>query len=117
MITQNKQMTDKVQSSSRRSIDSLLFVAANQVVHSQAMDHDQANGRVFVPITDDIIFDHPEQIKGPLVPYFSGMECQNWLSIEINPDEENPDNKSEITSTELATSRAVPKPTLALVKN
>lgn len=43
--------------------------------------------QVFVPITDDIIYNHPEQIEGPLVPYFAGMECQNWLTIEINPDE------------------------------
>lgn len=43
--------------------------------------------QVFVPVTDDIIYNHPEQIEGPLVPYFAGMECQNWLAIEINPDE------------------------------
>lgn len=45
------------------------------------------NQQVFVPVTDDIIYNHPEQIEGPLVPYFAGMECQNWLAIEINPDE------------------------------
>jgi len=48
------------------------------------------NHQVFVPVTDEIIFDHPEQIEGPLVPYYAGMECQNWLSIEINPDESKP---------------------------
>ncbi|NND00825.1 MAG: hypothetical protein HKN85_11650 [Gammaproteobacteria bacterium] len=48
------------------------------------------NTQVFVPVTDDIIYNHPEQIEGPLVPYFAGMECQNWLSIEINPDESKP---------------------------
>ena len=46
--------------------------------------------QVFVPITDDIIYNHPEQIEGPLVPYFAGMECHNWLTIEINPDESEP---------------------------
>ncbi|MEM7360763.1 MAG: hypothetical protein AAF431_16855 [Pseudomonadota bacterium] len=46
--------------------------------------------QVFVPITDDIIYNHPEQIEGPLVPYFAGMECHNWLTIEINPDETEP---------------------------
>lgn len=47
------------------------------------------NQQVFVPVTDEIIYNHPEQIEGPLVPYYAGMECQNWLSIEINPDEES----------------------------
>ena len=45
------------------------------------------NQQVFVPVTDELIYNHPEDIKGPLVPYFAGMECQHWLSIEINPDE------------------------------
>lgn len=45
------------------------------------------NHHVFVPVTDDIIYEHPEKIEGPLVPYSAGMECQNWLSIELNPDE------------------------------
>jgi len=43
---------------------------------------------VFIPVTDEIIYDHPEQIDGPLVPYFAGMECQNWLSIELNPQDD-----------------------------
>ena len=45
------------------------------------------NHQYFVPVSDDIIYNHPEQIEGPLVPYIAGMECQKWLSIEINPDE------------------------------
>jgi len=45
------------------------------------------NHQVFVPVTDDLIYNHPEQIEGPLVPYAAGMECHEWLSIEINPDE------------------------------
>ncbi|MGK0374684.1 MAG: hypothetical protein ACJA2E_001156 [Arenicella sp.] len=45
------------------------------------------NQQYFVPVSDDIIYDHPEQIEGPLVPYVAGMECHEWLSIEINPDE------------------------------
>lgn len=28
---------------------------------------------VFVPLSDDILFDHPELINGPLVPYTPGM--------------------------------------------
>ena len=48
------------------------------------------NNQIFVPVTDDIIYNHPEQIEGPLIPYFAGMECQNWLTIEINPDDSKP---------------------------
>jgi len=49
------------------------------------------NHQVFVPVTDDLIYNHPEQIEGPLIPYAAGMECHEWLTIEINPDEvENP---------------------------
>lgn len=47
------------------------------------------NQQVFIPVTDEIIYNHPEQIEGPLIPYSAGMECQNWLSIEINPDEDS----------------------------
>ena len=43
--------------------------------------------QVFVPVTDELIYNHPEQIEGPLIPYAAGMECQDWLAIEINPDE------------------------------
>ena len=45
------------------------------------------NNQIFVPVSDDMVYNHPEKIEGPLIPYFAGMECQNWISIEINPDE------------------------------
>ncbi len=47
------------------------------------------NQQVFIPVTDELIYNHPEQIEGPLVPYYAGMECQNWLSVELNPDEDS----------------------------
>ena len=47
------------------------------------------NHQYFVPVTDDLIYNHPEKIQGPLVPYAAGMECHEWLSIEINPEEES----------------------------
>jgi len=46
---------------------------------------------VFVPVCDDLIYDHPEKIEGPLVPYLAGMECSQWLEVEINPDEKEHD--------------------------
>ena len=54
------------------------------------------NNQVFVPVTDDLIYNHPEQIEGPLVPYSAGMECSQWLAIEINPDESEPETSQEI---------------------
>ena len=50
------------------------------------------NNHVFVPVTDDLIYNHPEQIEGPLIPYSAGMECSQWLAIEINPEDDNADN-------------------------
>ena len=53
------------------------------------------NNQVFIPVTDDMVYNHPELIEGPLVPYYAGLECQNWLSIEINPDDELPLSSSK----------------------
>ena len=47
------------------------------------------NHQVFVPVTDDMIYNHPEKIEGPLVPYEAGMECHEWLSIELNPEDDS----------------------------
>jgi len=64
--------------------------------------------QVFVPVTDDLIYNHPEQIEGPLIPYAAGMECHEWLSIEINPDEstnltsQNSSNKANSANLRLA---------------
>lgn len=54
------------------------------------------NNQVFIPVTDDLIYNHPEQIEGPLIPYSAGMECSQWLSIEINPEEGEPELTQEI---------------------
>jgi len=56
------------------------------------------NQQYFVPVSDDIIYNHPEQIEGPLVPYVAGMECHEWLSIEINPDESKDMTKVAVAS-------------------
>jgi len=67
------------------------------------------NQQVFIPVTDDLIYNHPEQIEGPLIPYFAGMECQHWLSIEINPED---DIRSEKPAAQTETKR---QPSLRLV--
>lgn len=47
------------------------------------------SGNLFVPVTDDLLYEHPEQIEGPLIPYKCEMECYHWLTLEINPDEDD----------------------------
>lgn len=39
--------------------------------------------KVFIPITDEILFERPELITSPLVPYQIDLPCFHWLSIEI----------------------------------
>lgn len=67
------------------------------------------NQQIFVPVTDELIYNHPEEIEGPLVPYFAGMECQHWLSIEINPDE-----AANFTETKRQAVKSSQKPKLKL---
>ena len=47
------------------------------------------NHEVFVPVTDDMIYNHPERIAGPLIPYEAGMECHEWLTVELNPEDDS----------------------------
>jgi len=51
--------------------------------------------RVFVPLTDEILYDHPELISGPVVPYVPGTPCYHWLSVELNPDDQTPPRQPE----------------------
>ena len=51
--------------------------------------------KLFVAITDELLYEHPEDIEGPLVPYSSKMECHHWLDIEINPSDLTPLNGVE----------------------
>ncbi len=53
------------------------------------MNNVRINDQVFVPVTDEMIYNHPEQIEGPLVPYEAGMECHEWMSIELNPEDDS----------------------------
>jgi len=34
---------------------------------------------VFVPLTDEILYEHPELARQGLVPYRTGMPCFHWL--------------------------------------
>ena len=34
---------------------------------------------VFVPLTDEILYQHPELFRNGLVPYRTGLPCFHWL--------------------------------------
>lgn len=46
--------------------------------------------QVFVPLTDDLLYEHPDLINGPVLPYSAGTPCYHWLSVELNPSESAP---------------------------
>ena len=35
--------------------------------------------KVFVPLTDEILYQHPELFRNGLVPYRTGLPCLHWL--------------------------------------
>jgi len=45
---------------------------------------------LFVAMTDELLYETPDKIEGPLVPYSIDMECHHWLTIEINPEDVEP---------------------------
>jgi len=51
--------------------------------------------RVFIPLTDELLYDCPELIPGPVVPYVAGTPCYHWLSVELNPEESTPPRHTE----------------------
>jgi len=48
-----------------------------------------AASQIFVAVTDELLYDRPENIESPLVPYSTDVVCHHWLDIEINPEEAN----------------------------
>lgn len=38
------------------------------------------SAKVFVPITDEILYDHPELITAPLRPFTVDQPCFHWLT-------------------------------------
>lgn len=38
--------------------------------------------KTFVPVSDAMLFESPEQIATPLVPYEVGVVCAEWLEVE-----------------------------------
>ncbi len=55
---------------------------------------------VFVPLSDEMLYDHPELIPGPIVPYHPGTPCYHWLSVEINPKDDIPPRPRPVAASE-----------------
>ena len=52
--------------------------------------------KIFVPLTDEMLYDHPELITAPLRPFDVGQPCFHWLAtwmanaeIEISESHES----------------------------
>lgn len=48
---------------------------------------------IFIPLTDELLYEHPEKITGPVLPYNTDHPCHHWLAVELNPDEDDADNE------------------------
>jgi hypothetical protein len=42
----------------------------------------------FVPLTDELLYESPDAISGPLVPFDVDYACLHWLAVELLPPEE-----------------------------
>jgi hypothetical protein len=45
--------------------------------------------KVFIPVSDELVFDRPELISAPLQPYSENMACYHWMDIRLNPEDDN----------------------------
>ena len=45
---------------------------------------------IFIPLTDEILYEHPELLSSGLVPYRTDVPCLHWLKeaeVEIEYDD------------------------------
>lgn len=47
------------------------------------------SNKVFIPITDEMLYERPELITSPLRPFQIDNPCFHWLSVEIEHVEED----------------------------
>ena len=45
--------------------------------------------KVFIPVSDELVFDRPELISAPLRPYSEDLACYHWMDVRLNPDDNN----------------------------
>ncbi len=63
---------------------------------------------VFVPITDELLYEHPEMIAGPIIPYKTNRPCHRWSK----PSAQLKSDTSATESTSYRKSAAATKPAL-----
>jgi len=44
--------------------------------------------KVFIPVTDEMLYERPELITAPLRPFRIDDPCYHWLAVEIEPVDE-----------------------------
>ena len=45
------------------------------------------NHKVFIPVTDDMLYEHPELITAPLRPYQVDNPCFHWMATIESPED------------------------------
>ena len=51
------------------------------------------NHKVFIPVTDEMLYDRPELITAPLRPYQVGSPCFHWLAVIETPESADGESK------------------------
>ncbi len=46
----------------------------------------------FVPLTDELLYEHPEAVTGPLLPYRIDRPCHRWLATDGGSDRKGTDS-------------------------
>ena len=44
--------------------------------------------KIFIPVTDELLFDRPDLISAPLQPFTEDMPCYHWMDVSINPQDD-----------------------------
>ena len=63
--------------------------------------------KVFVPLTDEILYQHPELFRNGLVPYRTGLPCLHWLK-DAEVEIEYPNGRKEAINELVDTAKVVP---------
>lgn len=45
--------------------------------------------KIFIPVSDELLYARPDLINTPLQPYQSGMACYHWLDVSLNPEDDS----------------------------
>ncbi len=45
------------------------------------------NHKVFIPVTDEMLYEHPELITAPLRPYQVDNPCFHWMATIESPED------------------------------